>query len=182
MRSTTILLIAVAVLFLGVTNALATVKNANPATMLEAHSPELNNAFNGKTSLRSLKEVATAEFQGKEDEERAISFSFLERLNKYIPGTKAFTQASAARKAIARAKKLEKAAKKKELENLFNLKGIPEHQLTTKYKQWEAAKISSKDVTNGVHEKMKISEAEAVTIGNDYQAWINTKLRKALLP
>ncbi|KAE8961937.1 hypothetical protein PR002_g29747 [Phytophthora rubi] len=98
MRSSNILLIAIAVLVLGLSSAHPASSNLEPAPVSKVESPEVVDSPTG--AARALK-TTKSDDHGEGKEEERVNFSFL----KKVPGVSQLRASMAARKAAAQAKR-----------------------------------------------------------------------------
>ncbi|GMF18704.1 unnamed protein product [Phytophthora lilii] len=168
------LLLVVAVALLGFVSALHTGKDSYLAsTKIEAGPSGLASVRGEEKPLfRSLEAVDNvASNNDQKDEERAINFSFLKNLEKYLPGTEAFKTATAARNAAAKARKAEEIGKKYAV---FKLPAEHRDQdIYPAFKKWYAAKESPEGAATGL-KALGYSDDVIKDIRERYWSWLQT--------
>ncbi|POM62631.1 putative RxLR effector [Phytophthora palmivora] len=163
-------LLVIAATLLEFTSCFTTVIAANTLTVSKLAPAEQNGLpivildTYRKTSLRSLKAGDSA---ATEEEERAFSFSFLKKLNKYVPGTESFKNAAVLRAKAKELKKAKDAAKK--VDPTFKLTGTRDHELHPKFKEWYN-KYSPDEIEQGLIQAGR-TEKEANDIRMKFIAW-----------
>ncbi|KAH7484904.1 uncharacterized protein KRP23_3958 [Phytophthora ramorum] len=159
MRTSSVLLLAVLAIIFGLTSALSTVTDSRAAVSEVGRSlaevEQLHEA--DKKFLRSLE---SNEDESDQNEERAMSFSWLTKLKQYLPGTAAFKAAAAARNA--------------EKYKLFKVVNTRDDHIYPVFAQWYEAKQSVPEAIHGMMQLGRTAD-NAQNIGTRYQRWIDIK-------